>query len=466
MRTLIGFVFASIWALGALAESPRTMRLDLVHSGDATSEELSLERVVLEPLPWPGNPDRPLDTSNLGPFFFEVIDRETNRALYSRGFASIFAEWQSTAEARETRRAFAESLRFPAPARPARISIQKRTATNDFVEMASFVVDPASPAVDRSTPPSPGELIAFRRNGDPAHKVDLLLLGDGYTAAERAAFERDAKRLVEALFAQPPFREHAADFNVWGLVPAAVESGISRPSTGIHRRSPVGSTYDVFGSERYVLTYDNRAFRDIASFAPYDFVEILVNGETYGGGGIFGLYGTVAAGSAWAPYVFVHEFGHHFAALADEYYTSPVAYESQAGVTKREPWEKNVTADAKAAKWKDLQTAGIPLPTPWKKADYESFQRDIQARRRALRAERRPEAEMNALFEEERAHSTKLLGGDEHAGKVGAFEGASYEAQGLYRAQEDCIMFTRNEVGFCAACRRAISEVIALYTER
>lgn len=444
---------------------PRTMRLDFAHSGDATTEELSVERIVLEPLPWPGNPNRPLDTTNLGPYRFEVIDRETNRAIYSRGFASIFAEWQSTSEAREMRRAFSESLRFPAPSRPVRMRIEKRTATNDFVEIASVVVDPTSPGIDRSAPPSPGELITIQQAGEPAHKVDLLLLGDGYTATERAKFERDARRLAAELFEHSPFKEHREEFNVWALAPAAAESGISRPSTGVYRRSPVGATYDVFGSERYVLTYDNRAFRDVASFAPYDFVEILVNGETYGGGGIFGLYGTVAADSAWAPYVFVHEFGHHFAALADEYYTSPVAYETTGGAAHREPWEKNVTADPQAPKWKDLLTPGVPLPTPWKKTDYESFQREIQARRRTLRAERRPEAEMNALFEEERTHATRLLGGDTHSSKVGAFEGASYEAKGLYRSQEDCIMFTRDDAGFCAVCRRAIEEVIALYTQ-
>ena len=143
----------------------------------------------------------------------------------------------------------------------------------------------------------------------------------------RAAEVREGRApAVDILFATSPFKERRPDFNVWGLCPPAAESGISRPSTGVHRRSPAGSQYDAFGSERYVLTFDNRAFRDVASFAPYEFVEILVNGQTYGGGGIFNLYATVAADSAWAPYVFVHEFGHHFAGLADEYYTSDVAY--------------------------------------------------------------------------------------------------------------------------------------------
>ena len=196
--------------------------------------------------------------------------------------------------------------------------MKKRDSRNAFREAWSTVVDPADIFIDRSATPSPGPVIELLKSGEPASKVDLLILGDGYTAAESGKFEKDARRLVDILFAFEPFKSRKADFNVWGLCPASAESGIARPSTGRYRRSPVGATYDAFGSERYVLTFDNRAFRDIASHAPYDVVEILANGQTYGGGGIFNLYATVASDSAWAPYVFVHEFGHHFAGLADE----------------------------------------------------------------------------------------------------------------------------------------------------
>ena len=154
------------------------------------------------------------------------------------------------------------------------------------------------------------------------------MLGDGYTAAERGKFEKDARRAVEILFARSPFKEHRNDFNVWGLCPAAAESGVSRPSTGVYRNSPIGTSYDTFGSERYLMTTNNRALREAASYAPYEFIEILANAGIYGGGGIFNLYATAAIDNQWAPYLFVHEFGHHFAGLADEYYTSDVAYES------------------------------------------------------------------------------------------------------------------------------------------
>ena len=459
-----GLLLACAPALAAAA--PRTMRFDYFHSGNAKEERFSWGRVVLEPLAWPGNPARPLDDLNLGKYFFEVRDAATGRPLYSRGFASIYGEWETTAEAAKVDRTFEESVRFPAPEAPVTVVIEKRDAANAFRELWRATIDPKGMFVDSSVPPSPAPLLALQKSGDPAAKVDFLILGDGYTREEEPKFEKDARRLVDILFSTSPFKEHRADFNVWGLCPPSPESGISRPSTGVHRRNPVGSTYDAFGSERYVLTFDNRAFREIAQFAPYEFVEILVNGKTYGGGGIFNLYSTVAADSLWAPYVFVHEFGHHFSGLADEYYTSDVAYQSTG--ERVEPWEPNATAmkDPAALKWKDLVSPGTPVPTPWDKDAFEEHARDVQAKRRAIRAANRPEAEMDALFLAEREDETRRLGTDRYSGKVGAFEGANYEAKGYYRPQEDCIMFTRDEVGFCAVCRRALERVIALYTAR
>jgi hypothetical protein len=289
-----------------------------------------------------------------------------------------------------------------------------------------------------------------------------LILGDGYTA-ERGKFERDARRLVAVLLATSPFKERQRDINVWGLSPASPQSGISRPSQQIFRRTPLGANYDAFDSERYVLTFDNRAFRDLAANAPYDVVEILVNSATYGGGGIYGLYSTVAADSVWAPYIFVHEFGHHIAGLADECYTSDVAYTGQDRI---EPWEPNVTAllDPAALKWKDLIEPGTPLPTPWAKEELEQYSKQIQQRRREIRAANRPESVMDALFREEGEFETALLRRAPYSGKVGAFEGANYEARGFFRPQTDCVMFTRDLNEFCAVCRRAIGRMLDLYT--
>ncbi|HWS56075.1 MAG TPA: IgA Peptidase M64 [Pyrinomonadaceae bacterium] len=443
-------------------QTTRTMRLDFYHTGNSAGEVFSLDRVVVEPLAWPGSPRRPVDDTNLGKYLFEVRDAKTGRVLYSRGFASIYGEWETTDEAKSVRRTFHESLRFPSPEAPVKVVLHKRDAKNAFREVWTADVDPKDIFIDRSTPAPPAPLIEIRRSGDPSTKVDFLILGDGYTAAEQKKFEADARRMAAVLFATSPFKERRDDFNVWALSPQAAESGVSRPSTGVYRDSPLGATYDAFGSERYVLTFDNRALRRAAAFAPYEFVEILVNNRTYGGGGIHNLYGTVAADNAFANYVFVHEFAHHFAGLADEYYTSSVAYAPAAERT--EPWEPNVTAllDPAALKWKDLVSPDTPVPTPWGKEAFETYSREIQRRRRQIREERKPEEVMEALFREELEHEARMFAREKYAGRVGAFEGANYEAKGFYRPEVDCIMFTRTD-RFCAVCRRAIARVIDLY---
>ncbi len=447
-------------APAATGSPPPTLRLDYVHAGNAKGELFALDGLIVEG-PWPGHPARALDDTNLGKYYFEVIDRATNRVLFSRGFASIYGEWETTPEAETTHRAFHESLRFPLPDAPVQVVLKKRDADNGFREIWSLAVDPADPTIDRSGP-APGKVWAVLESGPPRDKVDLLLLGDGYTAAEMDKWHADAKRLTEILFSTSPFKERRADFNVWAIDTPAAESGVSRPLEGIRRRSPIGAQYDAFGSERYVLVFDNKRLRDVAAAAPYEAVEVIVNGRKYGGGGIFHAQATVASDNAYTPYVFVHEFGHHFAGLADEYYGSPVAYAAQ--TARPEPWEPNATADPKAAKWSALIKPGTTLPTPWPKAAFEALSKEIQERRRKIRAENRPEAEMEALFREESARSAPLLDESPTAGMVGAFEGAMYESTGYFRPQTDCIMFTRNPVPFCAVCQRAISRVIDLYT--
>ena len=459
MLAVVALLFLS--SLSTLA-APRTVRVDYYHSGNAKQEWFSLDRTVLESLMWPGNPAKAVDESGLGNYLFEVRDKQNGKLLYSRGFNSAFAEWQDTEEAQRANRTFSESMRFPMPEAAVDVILKSRK-TGHFEEIWKTAVDPKDKFIDRSRPGSAGKLIELQKMGDPANKVDLLVMGDGYTRAERKKFEKDARRFLEKLFSTSPFREHRNDFNVWGLCPVADESGISRPSSGIYRRTPLGTTYDTFDSERYVLTMENRAMRDMASFAPYEFIEILVNGKTYGGGGIYDQYATVAIDNMWAGYVGVHEFGHHFAALADEYYTSDVAY---LGSNERpEPWEPNVTAlhDPANLKWKDLVGADTPLPTPWPKEEFEKFEAQIQKQRRELRAAGKPEAEMEELFRKEREEEDAMFASSKYAAIVGAFEGANYQAKGYYRPQMNCIMFTRHQT-FCAVCSRAIERVIAMYT--
>jgi hypothetical protein len=447
-------------ATAGTAGTPGTLRLDYFHTGSAEDEVFSLDQVVLEG-PWPGNPHRPLDDLNLGKYRFEVIDPATQRVVFSRGFASIYGEWETTEEARHIHRTFHESLRFPEPPGPVQVVVKKRGPDGLFREAWSVPVDPADGTIDRTGPPPSDDVWAVLESGPPAEKVDLVLLGDGYTEAEMEKWHADARRMADLLFATPPFEERKADFNVWAIDTPSRRSGVARPSDGVFRRSALRVAYDAFGSERYVLAFDNRRLREVAAAAPYDAMILVVNGRKYGGGGIFNLYATVSSDNAFTPYVMVHEFGHSFAGLADEYYTSDVAYESTA--ERPEPWELNATADPASPKWADLVTPGTPLPTPWEKDAFEETQREIQARRREIRAEGRPEEEMEALFHEEQRRVDELLSRGPHAEAVGAFEGAMYAAKGYYRPQANCMMFTRT-TEFCTVCRRALERVIDLYS--
>lgn len=438
-------------------QTPATLRLALVHTGAPGPERLALASVVREG-PWPGNPRRPLDDTGLGAYRIEVKEPGSGRVLYSRGFSSVYGEWETTEEAKTTPRAFQESLRIPEPEAPVQAVVSRRGVEGGYRTLLELTLDPAAAAIERGEPG--GAAWPLVENGPSASKVDLLLLGDGYRADEMEKWHLDARRLAELLFAVPPFKERRGDFNVWAVDTPSAASGVSRPSDGLHRRSALRAGYDAFGSERYVLALDDTRVREAAASAPYDALVLVVNERKYGGGGVFGLYSTVAADNAFASYLLVHEFAHHFAGLADEYYTSEVAY---APASERlEPWEPNVTASAGAPKWRDLVRSGTPLPTPWSKDAFETLQREIQARRKRIRAERRPEEEMEALFREEQQRSAPLLAAGAHAHDVGAFEGANYEARGYFRPQASCLMFTRG-TSFCAVCRRAIERVIDLY---
>jgi hypothetical protein len=451
-----------ICALDGAAGTPATMRLDYFHTGNATQELFGVDRIVIEPLPWPGNPNKPIDATNRGTYFFEVRDRGSKRVLYSRGFSSIYGEWVTTDEAKNATRTFHESLRFPAPEAPVQIVLKKRDPQNTFREIWSTNIDLKDKNIDTSKPPFSGRALEIEKNGDSALKVDLLFLGEGYTAAEQDKCEKDIRRLAEGVFTFSPFKERRKDFNVWAICSPSPDSGVSHPSAGIHRNTLFGSQFDVFGEERYALSFDNRAIRSLASFAPYDVMGIVMNEKEYGNGGIFGLYASVSIDYPAAVRVFVHEFGHHFADLGDEYYfNANVAYSPAS--TRVEPWEPNITAllDARELKWKTLVAPGTPIPTPWPKEDYENNIRDSQKQIERMRAEGRPAAEIDEA--RRKAHETQehYLSEGPYANKVGAFAGAMYE-NGYYRPQQRCIMISGPE--FCAVCQHAIEEIIDLYS--
>ena len=444
----------------------QTLRFDYFHGGTAREEHVSLGGLRLE-REWPGSRVHLLDDTNLGKYLFEVIDPATNQTVWSRGFSSIYGEWETTGEASAgTWRSFQESMRFPEPKGKVQLVLKKRGADGAFREIFSAVVDPASRFVDRSPVSAAGKVWPVFESGPPAVKVDLLVLGDGYTGREMEKFHADVRRLMDALFATEPYKSHRNDFNVRAIDLPATASGVTDPRTGTWRKSPLGLAYNAFDSERYMLSFADEAIREAAAQAPYDALILLSNSRKYGGGGIFNLWNTAAVDSAESAYLVVHEFGHSFAGLGDEYYTSQVSYENF-NPPGTEPWEPNVTAllDPQHPKWEALVAAGTPVPTPWNQDAYDKLVLSYEKIRRELREKNAPEERMEALFREVREKTTPMLHAEKHFGKVGAFRGAAYEAKGLYRPEVDCVMFSRNQKSFCDVCARAIERVIRLYAE-
>ena len=445
----------------------RTLRYDYFHTGTAGEEHVSLDRLRLEG-EWPGRRSQLIDDADLGKYRFSVVDPESGETLFSTGFSSIYGEWETTGEARSgTWKTLHESQRFPEPRGPVELVLEKRTDDGGFAEIHRESIDPASRFVDRSPIPVRGEVWAVVEHGSPADKVDLLVLGDGYAEEELAEYRDEVREVIDALFAFPPFSERKEDFNVWAIDIASERSGVTRPLAGFWNTTPVGLTYNSFDSERYMLSFENRKMRELAAQAPYDALILISNSDKYGGGGIYNLYSTAAAKSAQLPYLIVHEFAHAFAGLGDEYYTSSVSYEefNAGGV---EPWEPNITAllDPDNLKWAEHATPGIALPTPWNQAEYDETSLAFQKVRSQLRAGGASEERMDDYFAEVAETTTPMLEGEEHYGKVGAFEGASYQAKGLYRPAVDCIMFSRNPDRFCPVCAAAVERVIDLHLGR
>ena len=277
-------------------------------------------------------------------------------------------------------------------------------------------------------------------------------------------FKADAKRLSEVLLSAEPFNTRKNDINIRAIETPAQESGVAKPHPGVFKRTPLSAHYSSFDSERYVLSYDNKTLRNVASAVPYEFMVILVNEKTYGGGGIYNLYTTVAVDNKFSGYIMIHEMGHHMAGLADEYYSSSTAYEAPS--IEIEPWEPNITAllDKDNIKWKELIEEDTPIPTPWNKEEFDAYAYDVQKERTKLRAAKVEESVMEELFMRAHSKQDEFFAKEEYKDKAGAFEGAGYNQYGLYRSQLDCIMYTRHTT-FCKVCQRSINDVINQYSK-
>ncbi len=457
-----------------------TMRIDYFHTGNSKEEIISLDQVWRQGT-WAGSRTHLIDDLDLGRYYTKIYDADSGELLYSKGFDSYYGEWKTTGLAAEgIRRTYHESALIPFPRRTVEFALEVRQKDMSLKEIYRVSIDPDWHMIREDALDEDVIVMKAAYHGNPHGCVDIAILGDGYTADEEGKFRDDVQRAADLMLSYEPYKSMADKFNIWGVLKPSQESGCDEPSRGVHRNTSLGSTFDSLGSERYLLTEDNRAIRDVAANAPYDVLYIMVNHERYGGGGIYNLFCTFTSNNQWSPFVFLHEFGHSFAGLADEYYSSSTAYNDfyPAGM---EPHERNITAllDPENLKWKNLITPAVELPTPWRKAEYDAMDAEYN-KGRAERNKRIADLMKGGGSEEEieaakaageawsKSHQAKVdewFKSSEFFGQVGAFEGAGYVSRGMYRSQLDCIMFTKGLKKFCAACSAGIREVTERYTE-
>ena len=450
----------------------KTMRLDYYHTGVKDQEIISLDAVYEEPACaildkqlWAGSKINLIDTLNFGKYMVKLFDAKTNQLIYSRGYCSLFGEWQTTDEAAKgIYRTFHESVLFPYPQKKVQVVLYNRDKQNYFYEIFSTIIEPESRFVNREKHNENVKVKKVLENGDPAKKVDLLILGDGYTKKELKKFRQQVDHFVKLFFSEQPYKTRKNDFNVWAIEMPSIDSGIDEPRKNIWRNTAFGCSYNSFDSPRYILTFKNKEIRNIAAAAPYDQIYFLVNSDRYGGGGIFNLFSTCYShdtgeySSWWPDYVFVHEFGHAFGGLGDEYYSSSVAYEDfyPQGV---DPWEPNVGIIKNGRiKWENLMEKNIPIPTPWEKAKYDS----LSAARYKVDKSSPDYREIKHRIGRE---MEELLKTQQYWGKIGVFQGSGYASEGLYRPYLNCRMFSKSLVGYCPVCRAAIEKMIDFYTK-
>jgi hypothetical protein len=458
----------------------KTMRVDYFHTGHAAQEAFALDQVYDQGL-WAGSRTHLVDPFNLGRYTVKVFDDATGTLIFSKGFDSYFGEYKtSDGGLKGVARTYHESALLPYPKKPVRFTIEAKDRKNIAATVFSQTIDPAAMTVIRERLIPGVKVVEAVKSGEPRRKVDVAIIAEGYTAAEEAKFEADLDRFVGVFFKLEPYTSHRDRFNITGVFRPSAESGCDEPGHGSFKATALGTTFDSLGSERYLLTEDNKSLRDIAAHVPYDALYIMVNHKRYGGGGIYNLYCTFTTDNQWYEYLFLHEFGHSFTGLADEYYTSDVAYNEfyPAGI---EPAEPNITAllDPAKPKWKSLLSPGTGVPTLWEKAAFDDMDNAYQKVRREVNGEiARMKREGAAAAEVARAEEESERLSREHAdkvdaflkaskfwGRVGVFEGAGYAAKGLYRPQLDCLMFTKGTKPFCKVCEAAVLRTILYYTD-
>ena len=452
-----------------------TLRIDYYHTGDAREEVLVVDRIRRQG-PWAGNPRNLLDSFGYGHYYVKVYDLSSEALLYSRGYDAYFDEYRTTEPARRgVKKTFHESVLVPCPKKPVRVVIEARDAKNQFHTIFTHQIDPSDYHVMAAPPDPRDRIFVVLDSGVPHDKLDLVFVAEGYTAEEADTFKADLEKYREILLTLEPYKSRERQINISGIFRPSAQSGVTQPREGISMNTVLSSSFNALDTDRYLLTEDNRSLRDIASAVPYDVLCIIVNSTRYGGGGLYNDYTIFTAHNAFSQTVFLHEFGHGFAGLGDEYYTGDVSY-VDFYPRNVEPLEPNLTAllDPSRLKWKDLITPGTPIPTEWGKAEYDSLQKAMGAlgrKRHELVASLEKQGtsrdsvaavkkEMDGQLKVMRQRVSDILTDGPQKGSVGVFEGAGYTMQGLYRPAVNCLMFSNEQKAFCKVCERAVARMI------
>ncbi len=390
---------------------PKTLRFDYYHCGDRDSESIYFDELIEEPH-WAGNPNNCVESTSWGEQQVRLYDTASGELIYSKGYCTLFSEWQTTAEATQISRSYSESLVMPFPKAAVRLEIHSRDKKNRWTKIYEQNIDPASHWIRTAQPQR--ESFDVVSSGAPAQKIDIVLLAEGYTESQREKFYNDCEVFARELLKYEPYKSRSKDFNIRGVWSPSKDSGASLPAEHIWRNTALASHYYTFDSERYLIVDDLQRVRDEAAAVPYDLIYILVDAKKYGGGGIYNFYGISAAGDpSFAGKVYVHEFGHLFAGLADEY---AYASDDEEFYDKRvEPWEANLTTlvDFDSKPWRSMIPEGVAIPT-------------------------------------------EVC--DENSSTVGVYEGAGYQAKGLYRPWINCLMRTLEPDSFCPVCEHALTQ--------
>nr|WP_319399266.1 M64 family metallopeptidase [uncultured Carboxylicivirga sp.] len=396
----------------------KSMRIDLILAGNKDSQTVYISEFKKEPY-WGGSKQNLIDSFNYGEYRYFIIDEETSDTLYSRGFCTLFEEWRSTEEAKHMNKAFYQTVTFPFPKHEFSFVLNERHRDGSFSTMLSQKIDPTDVNI-RQTQTGKYEVAQIINNGPSDQMVDLLFIAEGYTANEMDKFKNDVKKQAEYLLSQSPYLENKDKFNFWAVCSPSKDSGPSEPEKGIWKETAVNSAFNTFYVDRYLETTDVKAIRDIAAEAPYDHIVVLVNSKRYGGGGIYNHFSLGTADNHLANTVLIHELGHGLFGLADEYYTSDVAYEDFFDL-KVEPWQPNITTLVDFdSKWKGMISTNTPVPTPT---------------------------------------------GSEFDDQTGVFEGGGYVSKGVYRPAVNCRMKSNEAAGFCDVCKDAGNKMIIFLTQ-